>query len=491
MEWELQGQEEAQRVFYYFEEISRIPRGSGNTKQISDYCVAFAKEHGLKVKQDQAGNVIICKDGSKGRKQDEPVILQGHLDMVCEKDPDYSIDFTKDGLDLYTEGDFLQARGTTLGADDGIAIAYALAILENQEISHPPIEAVFTVDEEIGLLGAAALDCSVLRGRQMINIDMDVEGSFIVGCAGGRRIDCRIPVSYEEDHGEAYSLTIGGLKGGHSGSEIDEERGNAIALSGRVLKAIADEVTISLISLEGGQMDNAIPRSVTARVLVPTEEKDAFCQAVSKQEACLRREYRDTDSNLKITVLAEGERREKVLSLSSMVKVLFFLREMPYGVISRSKKMPGLVETSLNPGIMRLTDETDDDGPVFSVAFSVRSSVSSRKEELTERLSFLTEFLGGEASISGDYPGWDCKLQSEVQQKMCACYRALTGKEPQVMAIHAGLECGIFSDRLQGLDCISLGPDCFDIHTTKERLSISSAVRCYRLLLAFLAERDA
>ena len=471
---------EPKQVFQYFEELSKIPHGSGNTKEISDYCVSFAKERGLSFCQDDHNNVIIFKDGTKGYETSDPVIIQGHMDMVCEKEADADIDFSKDGLELYVDGDFLKAKGTTLGGDDGIALAYALAILNSSDIPHPPIEAVFTVDEETGMLGANSIDVSMLKGRKLLNIDSDEEGVFLAGCAGGLRMDCEIPVTYTKAEGLCISWKLTGLTGGHSGAEIHKERANAIVEAGRILKSLQDTVGISLAELGGGLMDNAIPREVEASVVIEPEKEEALKNALLSWEQTLQKEYHISDPGLSMTVSPLEHGTYDVLDSGSFVKTLLFLRSIPYGVQHMSLDVPGLVETSLNPGILLLTKEA------LNVHTSIRSSVTSRKIEAADRLEFLTEFLGGTALRSGDYPAWEYQESSPLRELMAECYRDLFGKEPKMEAIHAGLECGLLSGKLAGLDCISFGPNNFDIHTPQERLSISSTERVWNLILEFL-----
>ena len=471
---------EPKQVFHFFEELCNIPHGSGNTKKISDYCMEFARERGLFAHQDAYNNVIIKKDGTAGYEKSQPVILQGHMDMVCEKDADREIDFAKDGLELYVEGDFLKARGTTLGGDDGIAIAYAFALLDSDDIPHPPLEVVITVDEETGMLGAQAMDLSMIKGRRLLNIDSDEEGIFLTSCAGGIRTDCRIPVSYERVTGPCYELKVYGLLGGHSGTEIHKERANAIMTLGRVLASLAEEFDIKITGLWGGFMDNAIPREATAMLMVDAKQKDSFTDAVVRLESMLKKEYQLSDPGLAFMLTDQGIQEISALDACSTTKLLLFLRSVPYGVQSMSVAIPGLVDTSLNPGILTM-DEKE-----FSLCFSIRSSVTSRKYEVTDRLRFLTEFLGGEFTVSGDYPAWEYKPDSELRELMRESYLAIYGEEPQIQAIHAGLECGILCGKLEGLDCISFGPNNFDIHTPQERLSISSTERVWKLVLEFL-----
>lgn len=469
-----------EKVFHYFEEICAIPHGSRNTKAISDYLVDFAKKHDLEYYQDDSNNVVMIQNATEGYEAAEPIIIQGHMDMVCEKESGVTIDFEKDGLDLYVEDGFLKARGTTLGGDDGIAVAYALAILDSAEIAHPRLEVVITVDEEIGMLGAEVIDLSMLKGHKLLNIDSDVEGSFLTSCAGGMTAQADIPVAYQEQKGNGYSLKITGLFGGHSGSEIDKERANAVVLSGRVLKYISDRMDMEIVSLAGGLKDNAIPREVVTEVLVAEEDKKAFEDAITTITSILQKEYAATDAGLVIEMTDQGVKDAKILNYTSMSKVIFYLRNMPNGIQHMSKVMPGLVETSLNAGIMMLKEDT------FMLVHSIRSSVSSRKEELKEKLEYLVGFLGGELEVSGDYPAWEYRAESSMRDLISEVYQDLYHKEPVFEAIHAGLECGILSGKIDDLDCVSFGPTNYDIHTPQERLDIASTERVWNLIVEFL-----
>ena len=471
---------ESQRVFDYFEEICAIPHGSRNTKQISDYLAAFAGEHGLTYYQDDANNIVIIKEASAGYENAEPVILQGHMDMVCEKENGCEIDFEKDGLDLYIDGDFLRARGTTLGGDDGIAVAYALALLESSEIPHPRLEVVITVDEEIGMLGAEVIDLSMLKGHRLLNIDSDVEGHFLTSCAGGMTVEAELAVTRMAQSGLVMKMTVSGLEGGHSGSEIDKEHANANIVAGRALKYISDRMALGAISMAGGLKDNAIPREHTAEVLIPVDKKEEFLAYLEELTGVLRREYAASDAGIQITAEEGGVQEAQILSYASMSKVLFYLRQVPDGVQHMSRVMPGLVETSLNLGILKLTEDA------FLTTTSVRSSVSTRKEELLDRLTHLVEFLGGEVEVNGDYPAWEYRADSRLRETISEVYRDLFDEEPVFEAIHAGLECGILSGKIADLDCVSFGPNNYDIHTPKERLSISSTEKVWKLLKEFL-----
>ena len=471
---------ESERVFDYFEEICSIPHGSRNTKQISDYLVYFAKEHELEVYQDESNNIVIVQPATVGYEAADPIIIQGHMDMVCEKESDHEIDFEKDGLDLYVDGDFLKARGTTLGGDDGIAVAYALAIMDSPEIAHPRLEVVITVDEEIGMLGAESIDLSMLKGHKMLNIDSDVEGHFLTSCAGGMTVETSIPVSYIKQAGQTVVVTIAGLEGGHSGSEIDKEHANANIVMGRLLKYVSDRMEMGIVSLAGGLKDNAIPRECTAELLIPESKTDELSKLLENLEDILKKEYAVSDPGIRIEVVLKETGEKEILSYSAMTKVIFYLRNVPNGVQHMSLIMPGLVETSLNAGIMQLGTEK------LSIVSSVRSSVSTRKEELRDRLELLAEFLGGEIEVSGDYPAWEYKTDSDIRGTISSIYEELFGEKPVFEAIHAGLECGLLSGKIENLDCVSFGPNNYDIHTPKERLSISSTEKIWKLLVEFL-----
>lgn len=478
---ELKGlQLQSQKVFDYFEQIAAIPHGSRNTKEISDYLVNFAKEHGLVHYQDEANNVIIVQEATAGYEDADTIIIQGHMDMVCEKESDCDIDFEKDGLRLYVDGDFLKAKGTTLGGDDGIAVAYALAIMNSPEIAHPRLEVVITVDEEIGMLGAEEIDLSMLKGHKLLNIDSDVEGHFLTSCAGGMTVETVIPVEHITQEGLTVKLIVTGLSGGHSGSEIDKEHANANIVMGRVLKYVSDRIELGVAALAGGLKDNAIPRECVAELLIPEEKKEAFISYTRKVEAELKKEFASADAGICLT-LEFGEKKQiEILSYNSMARVIFYLRNVPNGVQHMSQVMTGLVETSLNLGILELKE----DG--LYATSSVRSSVSTRKEDLRDRLEHIAEFLGGEISVSGDYPAWEYKADSEIRDTISAVYEELFGEKPVFEAIHAGLECGILSGKIKDLDCVSFGPNNYDIHTPKERLSISSTEKVWKLLVEFL-----
>lgn len=462
---------EAEAFLSFFAEISKIPRGSGNTKGIADHLASFARSRNLEFYRDEADNVVIKKPATKGYENRPTVMIQGHTDMVLQAASGVTKDMDNEGVELVIDGDFLRAEGTTLGADDGIAVAYALAILDSRDIPHPDIEAIFTSDEEIGLIGATALDCSELKGKTMINIDSDIEGVFTVGCAGGRRVDIKLPVERADVSGNKYTLIIDGLLGGHSGVEIDKGRTNATKRIAEYLAALGD---IRLVSLSGGVADNAIPPSATAEFI-----SDKCPDAISEIIDGLKEALPENAEHETVTLIKSGE-CDSALTAKSTDSLTSLICELPSGIIAMSKDIEGQVETSLNLGILRL-----EEGHA-SISFSLRSSKEKEKQALADRVASIAGSYGAEISEHGDYPGWEFKKDSHLREVMCKVYGETYGKDAEVITIHAGLECGIFSDKIEGLDCVSAGPDAFDIHTPKERLSISSAVRFWNYLLNVL-----
>lgn len=471
---------EPKAVFRYFEEISGIPHGSSDTKRISDYCVDFAKEHDLCYIQDSLNNVIIFKEGSDGYKDISPVIIQGHLDMVCEKENTVDIDFKSDGLVLEVDNGFISAKGTTLGGDDGIAVAYALALLESEDIQHPPLEVVLTVDEEIGMLGAAGIDCTPLKSKRMLNIDSEEEGYLLVSCAGGVTAVCHMDCHWQERTGIHVNLTVSGLLGGHSGVEIDKGRANACKILGRILYGIKSRVSFDIISVDGGLKDNAIPREASASLLISKEGIDIINDYVKEINEILSNEYKNTDKDIKVEVKLNEEKTEKVMADYLRDNVITALVNLPNGVQKMSSDIEGLVQTSLNLGILKTTKDE------VSMSFSVRSSISSEKDELTSVLKCLMESLEGSVTCSGDYPAWEYKKDSELRELMVRIYEEQTGKKPVIQALHAGVECGLFAGKIQELECVSFGPDIADIHTPAERMDVESVKRTWGFLLEIL-----
>ena len=465
----------------YFKEICTMPHGSGNTKIISDWLVKFAVDHNLEYHQDDANNVIIIREASKGCEDKAPIIIQGHMDMVAVHDADRDIDMTTEGLDLQTDGDFLYARGTSLGGDDGIAVAYGLALLADETHALPRLELVVTVDEEVGMLGAAVIDLSPCKATTMLNIDSKEEGIFLVSCAGGARIDFRFPMNeVKEDIGAVYKITIDGLLGGHSGTEIDKGRANAIVLMGQVLAKLSDaKLLMGLNSIKGGTADNAICNSCEAVVLCKPVEPELF--EIIKYE--ILENYLSVEAGARLTMDRIASKPESLKWYrNSDTTLSHFLTSLPNGVISMSKDIEGLVETSLNHGIIAM----DERG--VSLSISVRSNDDAKKDELIKNLIDIATTHHAISSVRGEYPGWAYRKESPLRDKMVSVYREMYGAEPEIQALHAGLECGVFAKKIPGLDCVSFGPNMFDIHTTKERLSLSSAERVWNYILKVIAE---
>ncbi len=476
---------EPQRVLRYFEEICSIPHGSENMKSIADYCVEFAKSHSLEYKRDLADNVIIYKKASFGYENAEPIILQGHLDMVCQQTEDRNIDFLADGLDIYTDGDFVKAHGTTLGADNGIAVAMVLAILESNEYKHPRIEAVFTADEEIGMVGATKLDMSLLTAKKMINIDSEAESAVTVSCAGGSDFEVELPVSRVNKQGTEVTVVLKGLKGGHSGIEIDKGRVNANLLAGRFLNHMASCTDFDIISVDGGDKGNAIPRICKIRLCV--DDSDEFVQEANEYLEIIKNEISEREKDF-MSIVTAGQKAEfSVFADEIKNAVIYALTCVPNGIIEMSASISALVETSLNLGIL-VTDSEKlvTDSEKIIMLFTLRSNKKSAHTALENKLKAFFSVLPCHIKTSGHYPPWEFKENSVLQKLYIDTYREFTGVEPKVEAIHAGLECGIFYSAIDGLDCISIGPDLFDVHTVNEKMSISSTKRIFNVLIALL-----
>ena len=478
----LQGLEPAS-VFGFFEDICNIPHISYHEQELSDYCVNFAKERGLYYEQDKLGNVIIIGEATPGYEDVEPVMIQGHLDMVGDKVPTCPIDMEKEPIKVMVDGDYLTADGTTLGGDDGIAVAYGLALLDAKDIPHPRLEVVLTVSEEVGLLGATAIDMSCCKAKRLINIDSEEEGVFTAGCAGGLRADCIIPVETEMKSGVVCEVKTQGFLGGHSGIEINKGRANGNTMMGRFLMFLKDKVSFEIISIVGGVKDNVIPKNVAAKLLVSASDVNAVRTAISEFNENISVEFAVADPDIKLVLEEKGMADCKVLSACSKDKAITALNLMPNGVQTMSMDLPDLVETSLNMGVIQI-DETQ-----ISLCFSVRSSLESAKQYIATKLRQLTETLGGTTGYRGEYPGWPYARNSGLRDLCVKVYKEQYGKEPKIEVIHAGLECGILSSKVEGLDCISLGPDMFDVHTPDEKISISSIARVWEFLKAVLAEK--
>ncbi|MBQ1895865.1 MAG: aminoacyl-histidine dipeptidase [Clostridia bacterium] len=478
-----------EKVLNWFEQLAAIPHGSGNTKAISDFCLAFAKERGLEAYQDDSNNIIIKK---KGNRDSAPIMLQGHLDMVCECDPGMNFDFEKEAIKLVRDENWLTAEGTTLGGDDGIAVAMCLAILDADDLSHPDLEVVFTTDEETGMFGAHALDTSRLESRRLLNIDSENEGVLTVGCAGGARAEIKLPIrpqyipnSVDSDN-DCFRITVTGLIGGHSGVEIDKGRLNSNIIMGDfLLYLLENDFNVRLLSISGGKADNVIPSETQAVVFASYEGEVAVSTDVATLAAVYVEENRiDTDPDMVIAVepasLPKSGGLTMMLGNSDTERVIEFLNAVPNGIMAMNVDIPGLVETSLNLGQVALDSEN------FTARFSVRSSVKKAKESLLERLDGIAKEYHGEMTSDGHYPAWEFVKDSAFRDDVVRVFKSLYNKDPVIEIIHAGLECGIFSERIPGLDAISIGPDLFDIHTPKERLDLHSAERTMNFVLKIL-----
>ncbi len=463
-------------VLKYFEELCSIPHGSNHSCQVAEWLVSFASAHGLKCRKDTADNVIIFKPASAGYESVEPIILQAHTDMVCEKLQNIEFDFTKDSLKLVVDGDFVKATGTTLGADDGIGVAMIMAVLSDKSLSHPDIEAVFTSDEEIGMIGANALDVNDLKSKKMINLDCEDEGVFYVGCAGGNVTKNTLPINREEYNGAYIKVTVTGLSGGHSGVDIDKGRANSNVLVSRLLASVSKEVDMRIVSVNGGNKDNAI--ACHSEAIIAVDNENAFARIFSSFADNIKSEYKSTEKTLKL--FYEKAEASLPMDKESTQKVLCLLSLSPDGIQTMSNDIPRLVETSLNLGILTTSDDE------IALSHCVRSGIESQKDMLVDRLSILSASLGGSTEISGDYPAWEYNADSKLRDIVADVYKSLYNAEPQIATIHAGLECGSFSSKISGLDCISVGPTILDVHTPRERFSISSLDRTWKMLVEIL-----
>ncbi|NLL72878.1 MAG: aminoacyl-histidine dipeptidase [Clostridiales bacterium] len=470
-------------IFKYFSEISKIPRGSGNEGEISEYLVSFAKEHNLEYNKDSAMNVIIIKEASPGYENEPTIMLQGHMDMVCEKLKEGTHDFLKDPIKLVVKGDFLHADGTTLGADNGIAMAYMLALLSDKELKHPRIEAVITSDEEVGMNGAKALDLSSSKAKYLINLDSEEEGYLLASCAGGLTGTINLPLKRVTENGKKIKISIGGLKGGHSGMDIVSNRSNANKLLARLLFDLREKSSYGVIHMEGGYKDNVIPREAFAELVIDTDKYSEVSDNITKIMETFKHELVSSEPELDFTIEDMGDGEYTPVHSISFEKLLFLLIQIPYGVQVMSSEIEGLVESSLNLGIFRL----EEDQAV--ICNSVRSSKGSYKYFISNKLEYLANFLGGEYVLRSEYPAWEFNNDSKLREHLQLHYKEMFGKEMKVEAIHAGLECGLIAEKVPGLDIVSIGPDMFRVHTIDEKLDIPSTIRVYKFLERIIEEK--
>lgn len=466
-------------LWKHFNAVCKIPHCSRNEKALGDYVLSVAKKHEFPCRMDAVGNVVVEIPATKGREKAETVVIQGHLDMVCEKNSDTKHDFANDFIDAYVDGDWMKARGTTLGADNGIGLSAALAVSEDNILVHGPLELLFTVDEETGLNGANGLKSDFLKGKILLNLDSEEEGVFFIGCAGGADSEISLPLTRTfSQNGDPIKMTLSGLRGGHSGIDIHKGRGNALQLLARMLYNL--DVSFELVHLEGGNKHNAIPREAFAHLIVPKAETERFKKTVGKRFDDIRFEYKsvERDATLKFDLAADYHK--KPMEESSKAAFISLLLGLPHGVEAMSQEIIGLVETSNNVAIVQCFNER------ALVHTSSRSSIASALEAIRAKIQAVAELSGATVKHLDGYPGWTPNLSSHLLAVTKDVSKKLTGKEPEVKAVHAGLECGIIGEKFPGMDMISFGPELQNPHSPDERVHISSVERFYNLLAATL-----
>ena len=469
-----------ERALAYFEELCKIPHGSGNEEQVAKYIEAFAKERGLFCIRDAKNNVFIRKEATERYKGEGAYLLQGHTDMVCAKLTSSSHDFERYALDLYVEDGWLRARGTTLGGDDGIAVAFMLALLDGEIGEHPTLECLFTVEEETGLGGAESFDYSVVTAKKMINLDSESEGEVCAGCAGGVRSKLDFAPVLEKSSGDMITLSIDGLFGGHSGVEINCGRANAIVMAANILKEISKEQELALISIVGGEKDNAIPRMCEAKFIV--EDSARAVATIEALDESIREALVDEDKELKIALSVEND-VEDVDTLAVSERLVEMLNNIKVGVLSMSAHLEGLVEFSRNLGVIDVT---------LGGAYITYSSRSAKEEQIdlsVEQVNESAKLIGANVRHTGRYPGWDFLPESELRDAYVQKYKEIMGKDVQTVVIHAGLECGIIKSRIPDMDIISIGPNMRNIHTPDEALQLESCERLFTVLKAVLTSK--
>ncbi len=471
-------------VFRYFEEISNIPRASGQEAKISEFLVKFAKDRSLEVIQDEALNVIIKKGGTQGYENAPIIVLQGHMDMVCEKNNDTVHNFETDPLKLKVNGDYIYAEGTTLGADNGIALAYGLALLDATDIPHPPLELLITTDEEVGLLGAAKVDPAHIKGRILINMDSEEEGKLLVSCAGGVRAHIHIPVQWEAPPQDivSYTLAIKGLKGGHSGSDIHKQRGNANKLLARILYDLFHSMDLFVQEVTGGAKDNAIPREADVLFGISSDKIQLLQQKANQWSDVISRELKKSDEGVVVELKPSDRKLEKIMSKDTLEKFMNALIVLPNGVQTMSVEIEGLVQSSTNLGVVVTKDQE------IEMVSALRSSIQSLRDHMMAQMDCIAKGASGTVTTQGDYPAWEYNPDSYIRSLFEKVHENVFGKKVEIEAIHAGLECGLFAQKFSQIDMISFGPDMWDVHTPDEKLSISSTARTWDYLLAVLKE---
>lgn len=474
---------EPKELWQHFDKILTIPRGSKNEAGMREYIIGIAKKHDLNYQQDAAGNLLVRKPATRGNESAPITILQSHLDMVNEKNADVQHDFTKDALKPRQEGDYLNATGTTLGSDNGIGVAAALAIMESTNLKHGQLEFLFTIDEETGLTGAGNLSDDMLKGRQLINLDTEEEGSLYVGCAGGAGVNITLPLKFSNvtSISTVFDVKLHGMNGGHSGVDIHLQRGNAVKLLARALSSAHRSVPFQLASINGGNMHNAIPREAFAQVAVASADKDKFQKALYERFQEIYSEFKSVEPGMKLNI-AEAEGVKKVFDDDTTVRVLNLVNALPHGVGSMSYDIPGLVETSSNLATVKIKDSE------MVIHVSNRSSVASAIRATQERVASIGKLAGAKVEELEGYPGWKPNMQSHVLHVAKEVHKKLLGKEPGIKAIHAGLECGIIGEKFPGMDMVSLGPQIEFPHSPNERVRIGSVGDFYKFLTTVLGE---
>lgn len=471
-----------QKVFYFFEKISEIPRGSKKEKAISEWLVEFANERNLEVHKDNYLNIVIKKAGSIGHENFSPLILQGHTDMVWEKNGDTLFDFETQGIDLLIDNGFLKANGTTLGADNGIAVAIALAVLDSDDIVHPPLEVVFTADEEAGMSGVENIDVSILKGKTMLNIDTEEEGEIYVSSAGGARV--QIVLNFAKDNkfenSLDLSLKIKGLNGGHSGADIDKNLGNSIKILSFILSGLSKKFSFKLYNISGGDKTNAIPREASTLLNIKSTDKDSFIKETNILFEEIKADYVKTEDNLTFEIIEFNQENLSPISIDDSKKIIDLLCEIPNGVIINSTKIENLVETSLSLGVLRTKENN------ITIEMLLRSSVNADLKSLTEKLEDLTKIYNADFTVDSSYPSWEYNENSKLRKLFIDAHKEVYSVEPKIKAIHAGLECGIFANKIKDLDVISVGPNIFGAHTPEERMEIKSVEYTWKWILKAL-----
>ncbi|MFH0865501.1 MAG: aminoacyl-histidine dipeptidase [Bacteroidota bacterium] len=470
-----------ERVWYYFNEICKIPRPSKKEEKIAGWLVEFGKKNNLETLKDSAGNVLIRKPATRGKENNKAVVLQSHIDMVCEKNASTVHDFDRDPIQPVKDGDWVKAKGTTLGADDGIGMAAQLAILEASGIAHGPLECLFTVDEETGLTGAFALQPGFVKGKVLLNLDSEDEGQLFIGCAGGK--DTSVTFSFKKENVPArmlpYKISVTGLKGGHSGDDINKGLGNAVKIMNRFLMNASENYAVRISKIEGGNLRNAIAREAFAYLVVPADKKDNLIKYACTYNDIIKNEFHVTEPDLKF-VIEDSEIPAFVIDPDTQFRLLHSLYACPHGVIAMTADMPGLVETSTN-----LASVKTEDNKIF-IQTSQRSSVETSKDDIARMVASAFKLAGAEVKHGEGYPGWKPDLNSEILSVMKDSYKKLFAKDPLVLAIHAGLECGVIGEKYPGMDMISFGPTLRGVHSPDERIHIESVGMFWKLLIEVL-----